>query len=124
MTTAKLTDAYKIVNFHFSDDSKSVLARNILLVHIILSDDFDPENLNDIKYLWDVWYSLQWNNVTKKRFIKDVQQVLAGQWVNSLISIPDPNGVQQLNDILRFWLDTATNIILEETHLEAILASR
>lgn len=95
-----------------------------MLVHIILSDDFDPENLNDIKYLWDVWYSLQWNNVTKKRIIKDVQRVLAGQWVNSLISIPDPNGVQQLNDILRFWLDTATNIILEETHLEAILASR
>jgi len=116
MTTAKLTEAYHKVNFHLiSDDSEPTIARNILIAHIILSDGFDPLNPTDLQYLWDVWYSLQWNEATKKRFIKDVKQLLAGLWTNSqIIKIPDAKGVEQLKQICSFWLETASNAIFRE----------
>ena len=75
LTVAKLTDAYKKLNIHFSDDTDIVTARNILLVHIMLSNDFDPENSEDMDFIWDIWYSLQWTEGTRKRCIDNVDQI-------------------------------------------------
>ena len=96
MTAAKLTDAYKEVQIHISDDSASAVARNVLMLHVILADGFDPENPIDLQYLWDIWYTLQWSMATKKRFIKDVKQMLTGQcWAGGRIVIPDHKDVEQ-----------------------------
>ena len=118
MTSAKITEAYKKLNFHFSDELESIVARNILMLHII-SNGFNPDNPTDVQYLWDVWFGLQWKEATRKRFIKDVNQVMTGQWTASHINIPDPEGVKQLNKICSFWLDT-----VKANHVRAILASR
>ena len=107
--TAEMTEAYPELRIHCIDDSASILARNILIVHIVNSDGFDPTNPNDLQYIWDVWYSLQWNEVTKKRFIKDVKQMLAGQWAASRIIIQEPGDVEVLNKVCIFWLNTAIN---------------
>ena len=123
MTTAHLTDAYKKVNFHLTDYSESLIARNILMAHIIHSDGFNPSNPTDLQYLWDVWYHLQWNEATKKRFIKDVKQLMAGQWTNCPIHIPDPKGVAQLKEICCVWLETASNSF-KARDLETILTNR
>ena len=122
MTTATLTDAYKKLNIHFNDDSESIIARNILMANIILSVSFDPSNPTDLQYLWDVWYQLQWNRATKTRFIKDVKQLLAGQWSPGLVNcIPDPKGVEQLKKICTFWLDS---VDLKANQMKNILTNR
>ena len=122
MTTATLTDAYKKLNIHFNDDSESIIARNILMANIILSDGFNPANPTDLQYLWDVWYHQQWNKATKTRFIKDVKQLLACQWSPGLVNcIPDPKGVEQLKKVCSFWLET---VDLKENHVKAVLEKR
>ena len=122
MTSATLTDAYKKLNIHFNDDSESIIARNILMANIILSVSFDPSNPTDLQYLWDVWYQLQWNRATKTRFIKDVKQLLAGQWSPGLVNcIPDPKGVEQLKKICTFWLDS---VDLKANQMKNILTNR
>ena len=123
MTASQLTEAYKKVNFHLIDESEFITARNILLAHIIFSDHFDPSNPIDLQYLWDVWYGLQWNEATKKRFIKDVKQLLAGQWKNSRISFSNAENVEQFKKICNFWLDTACSVTNEKT-IHAVIANR
>lgn len=58
-TASTLTPAYKKLNFHFIDNSEIIIARNILITHILLSHDFSTTNPIDLSYLWDVWYSAQ-----------------------------------------------------------------
>jgi hypothetical protein len=123
MTTAKLKDGYKTLNIHFCDDSESMIARNILMIHLVFSDGFNPANPTDLQYIWDVWYSLQWNEATKERFIKDVQQVMAGHWAASKIVILNPKDVGQLKKICRFWLDTLSSSMAVEDQV-AILENR
>ena len=60
---------------------------------------------------------------TRKRFIKDVKHVLAGQWVASRNVIQEPGDVEKLNNVCTFWLDTATNR-LKATQVEAIVTER
>ena len=125
MTAAKLTDAYKEVQIHISDDSASAVARNVLMLHVILADGFDPENPIDLQYLWDIWYTLQWSMATKKRFIKDVKQMLTGQcWAGGRIVIPEHKDVEQFKKICNFWLDTISKRTLDEKHLHDHLEFR
>ena len=77
LTSAHLSDAYKQLNLHL--DCLNT-AKNILLIYIMLSDDFDPDNHNDLQYLWDVWYSFKWSKTTRNRFVNDVKQLMAGGW--------------------------------------------
>jgi hypothetical protein len=122
MTTATLTDAYEKLNIHFNDDSESIIARNFLMIHIILADGFDPTNPTDLQYLWDIWYHQQWNKATKIRFIKDVKQLLADQWSPDLVnSIPNTKGVEQFKKICSFWLNS---VDLKANHVEAVLENR
>ena len=103
------------MNFHLSDNSESLIARNI-----ILSDGFNPLNPTDLHYLWDVWYHLQWNEATKKRFITDVKQLMAGQWTNSGIHISNPKEVEQLREICGVWLETASDVSLANSQSEVL----
>ena len=121
--TSEMTEAYPELKIHCIDDSASILARNILIVHIVNSDGFDPTNPNDLQYIWDVWYSLQWNEVTKKRFIKDVKLVLAGQWAASRIIIQEPGDVEVLYKVCTFWMNTASNR-LKASQIEEIVTER
>jgi hypothetical protein len=109
LTSSKLTDAYKKLDAHFSADSEFLVARSVMIAHIILSDDFHPENSDDLQYLWDVAYSLQWNEHTKKRFIKNIKQLLAGQWSSKII-LPASDDIECLKDFAREWLNKGCNI--------------
>ena len=54
-TVAKMTEAYYQLEIHMcSDLDVDVIARNFLLSHIMLSDDFDPANPDDMDHLWNV----------------------------------------------------------------------
>ena len=109
LTGSKLSDAYTKLNIHLNDDYDFITARNILIVYIMLSDDFDPSNPADIDYIWDVWYSLQWTEDTRQRFIKDVEQMISAQWTECCrIEIPDPQGMEILKNTLNSWREVAS----------------
>ena len=69
-TGAMLTEAYPELNIHMNDVFDLTVARNFLLINILLDEDFDPDVESDIQYLWDVWYSTQWTETTRARFVK------------------------------------------------------
>ena len=86
-----------------------VSARNVLLLYIVLSNGFDPENTDNLDYLWTVWYSLQWTEDTRKRFIKDVEQLLSKNWtINGKVNISELEGVVVLKKMLSSWQDMAS----------------
>ena len=77
-TASLRSPAFPGLQIHMNDICGSIIARNILIAHIITSHDFDPKNQKDLQYLWDVWYTTQWDDVTSKRFLKDVNLLLTG----------------------------------------------
>ena len=119
VTASKLSDAYKNLNIHLNDDLDIVVARNVLMAHILLSDEFDPDNPAEVDYLWDVWYSLQWTENIRNRFLKDVRQILSSfhQWAESgnRIKISDPQGVEIMMYTLKCWRDMASAALIQET---------
>ena len=133
-TASNLTPAYKKLNFHFSDDSEIIIARNILITHILLSNDFSSTNPTDLAYLWDVWYSaqactfcfkasrnsfinlkfifFQWSEATRRRFMKDVKELLGRQWnaLDKKIVVLDVNHVQKLKNVFNSWLEMSQSM--------------
>ena len=69
----KLPVNFQKVNIHLSESNHVMIARNALLTHIILSLGFNPALPGDLKYLWDFWYSYQWEEHVRKRFVDDLQ---------------------------------------------------
>ena len=118
-TAAKQTEAYKQLNLHMSVHNPLQVARDILVAYIILSADFDPANPTDMKYLWDVWFSAQWNESTRQRFVKDVKNLTRGEWNILPIVVPDQESVDQLKIIFQEWVKISQNLpakILKEFH--------
>ena len=103
------SEAYHELDIHLSDSNDQIVARNILINHVIRSSEFNPKKPNDIQYLWELWYGFQWNDITKRRFIQDVKKLMAGQTDPSFI--PHGNNFnQQLKKILKSWLDTINSM--------------
>ena len=109
MTAAKQTEAYKKLNIHMSVYNELQVARDILFAYIMLSADFDPANLTDMKYLWDLSYSFQWGDSTRQRFVKDAEQLAEGHWEKYRIKVPDSKNVDQLKTIFQKWFKVDSN---------------
>ena len=108
-------EAYHELDIHISDSTEIITARNYLITQVIFSGSFDPESLTDCQYLWDMWYGFQWNEVTRKRFVRDVKQLLKNKLSNSSVI---PHGAKFnpiLQKILRSWLNTVCNVTITET---------
>lgn len=70
----------------------------------MMSEDFDPANSEDLKYIWHIWYSLFWCASTKARFSKDVKQLLKVDWSTLNHIVLDRKGVANMKRILSSWL--------------------
>ena len=44
------------MNLLINDDTALSLARNVAILSIISSPEFDPSDMDNIEYLWDIWY--------------------------------------------------------------------
>ena len=115
-TISKVTEAYHKLNVHLCDPSAFITARNILLSHIMLSDEFDSKKMSDVDYLWDVWYSTIWSETVRQRFIKDLKQLIASRWSNeSIVGPGEPMAMDVLEKVFNCWLKRAncmpTNMI-------------
>ena len=112
LTGAKMTNAYKELNIHMSSYSILQGARDVFTAYILLSDNFHPGNPTDFNYLWDVWYSLQWTEQTRTRFVEDIKKLsesIDQLWISSKVNIPNQKDVQNLKHIFKKWLHTASN---------------
>ena len=91
-----------------------MVARNILLAHILLSDDFYASNLIDIQFLWDICYSLRWTEATRSRFVKNFEHLLTFQ-CNTAAHIVIEAGftVKLFERIFKAWLENATKMTLQ-----------
>ena len=78
---------------------------NSLMIHVMNSNDFDPANPADLDYIWDLRYSLQWTDDTKKLFVKDIKQLLDSQSCG--VNISDPSDIEILKKIFKTWRDMA-----------------
>ena len=99
--TAVSSPDFKNLHIHINDCNSSIIARNILITHIITSPDFKPNNQTELDYVWDVWYSTQWDDATKTRFIKDVDEMLAHQWKKNIV-IKDED-LSVLDVVWKYW---------------------
>jgi len=67
---------YENLDIHINDASLSVIARNILILKIISCPKFDPNDDDDMDYVWDIWYNTTFSHSTTKRFMEDVKSLL------------------------------------------------
>ena len=112
LTGSKLSNAYQELNIHLNNDVNIITARNMLIAHIFSSDDFDPASPADIDYLWNVWYSLQWTEDTRKRFLKDIRKLLSTDWSeSSRINIPDSQNIEIMKNIFNCWRRRVSNYL-------------
>lgn len=111
-TLCHMTKAYPELDAHLSDNSDVNLTRNYVIAHIVLSENFDPAVLTNIDYIWDIWYSTQWNDTTRKRFLKDVKQLSSlRMWGTETLKIPDGSkAVEHMKKLCRTWLNSASNM--------------
>jgi len=79
-----------------------------LITHIISASEFNPERVDDLQYVWNVWYSTQWDSSTAKRFSKDVLEILAHKWQKHIVVKDDDLGV--LDGVWKYWIANISNM--------------
>ena len=80
-----------------------MIARNVLTMKIISCPKFDPNNDDDMGYVWDVWYSATFSRSTAKRFAEDVTSLMDSPPPANVI-IPKSSYLEELKAIWTDWL--------------------
>ena len=106
MLTASKLPNEKFLNIHLVDGNIATTARNILIVHIILSTDFESEKVEDVEYLWHLWYSSFWDDNTNMRFVRDLKNRKSNFFIFCLFKIMIENCVNYF-PLLDYFYTTA-----------------
>ena len=91
------------LNLHLNDASLPVIARNVLIMKIISCPKFDPNNDDDMAYVWDIWYNATFSRSTAKRFLEDVTSLMGNPLPANAI-IPKSSYLEELKAIWTDWL--------------------
>ena len=119
LTTAIGAKHNQYLHIHINDNSLLIIARNILIVKIISSPEFNPSKEADMDYVWHLWYDATWPESTLKRFIKDVEEIL-NQPLPHNAFIPESHiYLERLKAVWTEWLSVVTM-----TSVETVLADR
>ena len=104
LLTAIGCDEYsRDLQIHVNDSNLTIIARNILLLKIICSQNFDPNNEGDINYIFNIWYNATWPDSTLKRFVEDTKSLLNDPLPEG-ITIPQTAHQEELREIWSLWL--------------------
>ncbi|XP_046654290.1 uncharacterized protein LOC124345853 [Daphnia pulicaria] len=106
-------ESFEGLQIHLNDYNPSVVARNITILKIISAPDFNPEDGEDFAFLWDVWYNLEWPEVTRKRFQGVLKDLLNDSFPEN-VSVPKTKHTEMLKKVWRSWLS-----VLSQTESEA-----
>ena len=111
------TKHLKNVHIHLNDKNSLVLARNILILKVISDEDFDTAKDDDIAFLWDLWYNLEWPESTEKRFTKAVRELLDGKLPENVV-IPNRSHLELLMKVWCGWVS-----LFSKTHCKCFIES-
>ena len=111
------TKHLKNVHIHLNDKNSLVLARNILILKVISDEDFDTAKDDDIAFLWDLWYNLEWPESTEKRFMKAVRELLDGKLPENVV-IPNRSHLELLVKVWCGWIS-----LFSKTHCKRFIES-
>lgn len=109
---------YENLDIHINDANLSVIARNILIMKIISCPKFDPNDDDDMNYVWDIRYNTTFSRSTTKRFMGDVKSLLDSPLpANSII--PKSSYLEEFKAIWIEWLSR-----LQSSSVDHVLAER
>ena len=106
--TISQSSKYNNLNVHLNNNSVMIIARNVLILKTVHHPDFNVKNETDLKYLWDVWYNLEWSKATCSRFIQSVTELCNGHLPeNCVVSKGD---LKKLLSVWHSWITKASEI--------------
>ena len=106
-TTASDINPNQYLHIHINDNNLLIMARDILILKIVTSLEYDTSKEADVDYVWHLWYDATWPQSTHKRFMKDVQDLLS-QPLPHNIFIPESSiYLERLKVIWTEWLSFA-----------------
>ena len=94
------------MNVHLNHHCLLSFARNVLILEIISSHDFD--NSEDVDYLWDLWYNFEWPKSTLQRFEKDLKRLINRGLPNNCFAFQSSQ-VDDLKEIFLSWQTSLAN---------------
>ena len=101
------------MSIHINDNSLVIIARNILTLKIITSQQFSPESGEDMGYVWDLWYNAAWPESTCKRFKEDVKGLLDNPLPDNIV-IPDGSYLEEVKQVWSNWLATIETVTVDD----------
>ena len=119
LLTAVGTNHNQYLHIHINDGSLLNIARNILLVKIISSPDYDPSKEADMNYIWDLWYNATWPEITLKRFMQDTKDLLNQPLPHNTFVPESSIYLEKLRAIWAEWLTMVLKIFVKD-----VLANR
>ncbi len=100
---------FKSLHIHLNDIDPSIIARNIVLLKIMSASDFNPNDEEDISFLWEFWYNLEWPDETRKRVQKVLKELLDDSLPENII-ISKSNQLQCLREVWKDWYSTIVTV--------------
>ena len=83
------------------------MARNILILKIISARHFNPDDQEDISFLWDVWYNAEWTEITRHKALKVLKELLDGILPKN-VTVNQMNQLQSLKEVWTTWSSDIT----------------
>jgi hypothetical protein len=112
------------LEIHLNDLDSSILARNIIILKIISSHDFNPDEEKDFGFLWDVWYNFDWPEETRKRFLSVVEELMNEKLPDN-VSVPNSIHFEKLKNLWSNWTSVSSkNKADSESFLKKICGQR
>lgn len=101
-TTVSQSMNSRMLHYHITHTCITNIARNILLIKIISSTEFDPVKNEDLDYIWEVWYGVYWSTPVT-RFKDDVKELVMGNLPEN-VKVPPGKCLQSLKSVWREWI--------------------
>lgn len=83
------------------------MARNVLVLKIISANDFNPYDIADLSFIWDVWYNAEWSEITQKKFLLVLNDLLDENLPQNVL-IPEACHLQKMKNVWSSWHTTAS----------------
>jgi hypothetical protein len=90
------------LEIHLNNFHPSILARNIIILKIVSAHDFNPDNDEDIGFLWDVWYNIDWPDETRQRFLSVVKELMNEKLPDN-VSISNNSHLEKFKSLWTTW---------------------
>lgn len=87
------------------------------MLKIVSSLDFNPDNQEDIAFLWDLWYNSEWPETTRRRCKVILEDLLLNDALPENLAIPNDKHLQSLKTVWGTWISFLSKDDLESRML-------